>query len=85
MRSADRRLDRVVERSYLSLIPRRNFRRALFLLLALLGVVALKKSGRGFFGSVLDSVAPPRSPAAARPRAPSPETTVHLELQAPSR
>ena len=85
MRSVDRRLERAVERSYLSLIPRRNFRRALFLLLALLAVVALKKSGGGFFRNVLDSVAPPRSPAAARPRPSSPETTVHLDLQAPSR
>jgi hypothetical protein len=68
------------ERSYLALIPRRNFRRALFLLLALLGVVALKKSGGGFFGNVLNSVAPP-APAPVRP--PVPQTTVHIQLKAP--
>ena len=85
MRSADRRLDRAVERSYLSLIPRRNLLRALFLLLALLALVALKNSGGGFFRNLLDSVAPPRSPAAAPAHPPSPETTVHLELQAPPR
>jgi hypothetical protein len=68
------------ERSYLSLIPRRNFQRALFLLLALLAVVALKKSGGGFFGSVLNGVAPPAT-APARPSAPP--TTVHIQLQAP--
>ena len=91
MRSPGRHSDRAVERSYLSLIPRRNFRRALFLLLALLAVVALKKSGGGFFSNVLDSVAPSRAPSAARPRpsiaepAPAAETTVHLELRAPPR
>ena len=68
------------ERSYLALIPRRNFRRALFLLLALLAVVALKKSGGGFFGNVLNSVAP-TAPAPARPSVPP--TTVHIQLKAP--
>jgi hypothetical protein len=93
VRPADRRVGRPLERSYLSLIPRRNLLRALFLLLALLAVVALKKSGGGVFRNVLDSVAPPRTPAASAPpraltsapRAPAPETTVHLQLQAPSR
>jgi hypothetical protein len=83
VRSAGRR---PVERSYLSLIPRRNFRRALFLLLALLAVVALKKSGGGLFRNVLDSVAPPQSRAArSQPRPPAPETTVHLQPGTPSR
>jgi hypothetical protein len=85
VRSDGRRPDLPVERSYLSLIPRRNLLRALFLLLALVAVVALKKSGNGFFRQVLDSVAPPRSPAAAHPRAPAPETTVHLQPKAPPR
>ncbi|HET6148002.1 MAG TPA: hypothetical protein VFH68_10770 [Polyangia bacterium] len=85
VRSASRRPERPLERSYLSLVPRRNLLRALFLLLALLAVVALKKSGGGFFRNVLDSVAPPRTRAAAPPRPPTPETTVHLQLQAPPR
>jgi hypothetical protein len=68
------------ERSYLALIPRRNFRRALFLVLALLAVVALKKSGGGFFGNVLNSVAPPATAPARPPEAP---TTVHIQLKAP--
>jgi hypothetical protein len=67
------------ERSYLALIPRRNFRRALFLLLALMAVVALKKSGGGFFGNVLNGVAPP-APASARQSVPP--TTVHIQLKA---
>jgi hypothetical protein len=68
------------ERSYLALIPRRNFRRALFLLLALMAVVALKKSGGGFFGNVLNSVTPPAT-APVRPAVPP--TTVHIQLKAP--
>jgi hypothetical protein len=59
------------ERSFLSLVPWRNFRRAAFLILALLGVVALKRSGAGFFRGLLDGVAPPRP-------APAVETTVHM-------
>jgi hypothetical protein len=85
VRSTGRRLERAGDRSYLSLIPRRNLRRALFLLLALLAVIALKKSGGGAFQNLLDSVSPPRSGAAAQRRTPAPETTVHLQVQAPPR
>jgi len=49
-----------------------NFRRALFLILALLGVVAIKKSGGGLFRNLLDGVAPP-------PARSDPATTVHLQ------
>ena len=59
------------ERSFLSLIPWRNFMRAAFLILALLAVVALKRSGGGFFKRLLDGVAPPVA-------APTVETTVHM-------
>ena len=55
----------------------RNFRRVLFLILALLAVVALKKSGGRFFGRVLESVAPP-APRPRRARSTAPATTVHL-------
>jgi len=86
-----RSIERPTERSYLSLIPRRNFRRALFLLLALLAVVALKKSGVGFFDSLFKSVGPTTAPPTASPptttrraRAPVPETTVHLRGKAPA-
>jgi len=74
-----RRTERSGERSYSSLIPRRNFRRVLFLLLALTAVVALKKSGGGFFDSVINSFG--SSPRPAHP--PAPETTVHLQSKAP--
>jgi len=61
------------ERSYLSLVPWRNFRRVAFLILALMAVLAIKHSGGGFFRGLFDSVggAPPS-------RAPATETTVHL-------
>jgi hypothetical protein len=93
VRSTGARIDGPVERSYLSLIPRRNLRRALFLLLALMAVVALKKSGGGFFHNLLESVSPPppSSPPApphshGSPLAPrEPETTVHLAPGAPTR
>jgi hypothetical protein len=71
--------DRAAERSYLSLVPWRNFRRVFLLILALGAVLALKKSGGGFFRGVLDSVAPP-------PAAPTgPETTVHLRVRSPAK
>jgi hypothetical protein len=82
------------ERSFLSLVPWRNFRRVAFLILALLGIVALKRSSGGFFSRLLDGVAPP-APSSSRagpsaraapavraaetaPAAPAIETTVHL-------
>lgn len=62
-------------RTYLSLLPWRNFRRVLFLIVALMSVVALKKSAGGFFDRILESVTPPRAPA----RSAAPPTTVHLQ------
>jgi len=82
-RSQGRRPDRVAERSYLSLVPWRNFRRVFLLILALGGILALKKSGGVFFRNVLDSVAPP--PPQRSPAATVPETTVHLQARSPAR
>lgn len=66
------------ERTYLSLLPWRNFRRVVFLIFALMAVVALKKSAAGFFNRLLESVAP--APPAAAPAHPdAPPTTVHLQ------
>ena len=48
----------------------------LFLIIALMSVVALKKGAGGFFNRVLESVAPP---AAAPARSTTPATTVHLQ------
>jgi hypothetical protein len=42
------------ERTYWQLVPRRNLRRALFLVLALLGVVAIKRAGGFSFGGLFD-------------------------------
>ncbi|HEY2903082.1 MAG TPA: hypothetical protein VGL59_21045 [Polyangia bacterium] len=47
-------------RSWTSLLPRRNFRRALFLVLILLAVLAIKRSGG--LGTMFDAVAPPAPP-----------------------
>lgn len=76
--AGSRRVAHVHERSYLSLVPWRNFRRVLFLILALMGVVVLKRSAGGFFSRIIESVAPPAAPAHH-----APETTVHLQLGPP--
>jgi hypothetical protein len=52
------------ERSFWQLLPRRNFRRALFLVLVLLGVIVLKRSGGFSFSRMFDGVAPAPSGAA---------------------
>ena len=67
-------------RSYLASLPLRSFRRVVFLILALMAVVALKRSAGGFFSRVLESVAPPPAPAHT-----APETTVHLHPGPPSK
>jgi hypothetical protein len=46
------------ERSFWDLLPRRNFRRALFLVLVLLGVLVLKRTGGLSFSRMFDGVAP---------------------------
>jgi hypothetical protein len=51
--------------SLLTMMPRRNLRRALFLFVALLAVLAIKYSGGGSVGSVFDKVAP--APQAVTP------------------
>jgi hypothetical protein len=47
-----------------------------FLIVALMAVVALKRSAGGFFSHLLESVA---SPPASAPAHTAPETTVHLQ------
>ncbi len=49
------------ERSYWQLVPRKNFRLALLLLLLIVGVVALKRSGAMSFSHMFDQFAPPVS------------------------
>src|SRR4051812_12431933 len=68
--------------SFWALVPRRNLRRALFLILALGAVLAVKRSGGGFFNNVIQSVAPAparTSPAPAAPPVRDVQTTVHLQ------
>jgi hypothetical protein len=48
-----------LDKSYWELLPRRNFRRVLFLVAVLLAVIALKRAGCGAFRNLFDGVAPP--------------------------
>jgi hypothetical protein len=68
----------VRERSFWQLLPRRNFRHALFLLLALLGVLFLRHTGGLSFSKMFDTVAPAR-PASGG--APAPGQFQHLEVK----
>jgi hypothetical protein len=54
------------ERSYWDLLPRRNLRRALFLVIALLGVVAIKRAGGFSFGGLFDGGQSARQAPASR-------------------
>lgn len=51
------------DRSFWELLPRRNFRRVLFLIFALLGVLAIKRAGGLSLSRLFDGVAP--APASA--------------------
>ena len=64
------------ERSYWQLLPRRNLRRALFLVLALLGVVAIKHAGGFSFGGLFDAGKP-----AQKAPAPGDDGFRHLEVK----
>jgi len=46
------------ERSFWQLLPRRNFRRAIFLVLVLAGVIVLKRTGGLSFSRMFENVAP---------------------------
>jgi hypothetical protein len=78
----------VFTRPHRAPLPWRNLRRAVFLIVALMAVVALKRSAGGFFSRVLDSLASPTSvasPPAAAPAHTAPETTVHLQPGPPAK
>lgn len=66
------------ERNFWELLPRRNFRRALFLLAALVAIIAIKRLGGFSFARLFDSVAPARAPASA-PKADPPFQ--HLDVK----
>ena len=50
------------EKSFWALLPRRNFRRVLFLLAALVAIVAIKRMGGFSFAKLFDGVAPAPAP-----------------------
>ena len=62
------------EQSFWALLPRRNFRRALFLIAALVAIIAIKRMGGFSLGKLFDGVAP----APARQAEPKFQ---HLEVQ----
>jgi hypothetical protein len=62
------------ERSFWELLPRRNLRRALFLILALGGVLFIKHTGGLSFGRIFDGVAPAESAGGFQ----------HLEVRRPA-
>ena len=68
------------ERSYWQLVPRKNFRLAILLLLLIVGVIALKRSGALSFSHLFEEFAPPV------PAHKTQGTFQHLEVQpAPAR
>ena len=75
LRAAAATLARQGERTFWQMLPRRNLRRALFLLLVLLGVLAIRRGGGLSFNKVFDDLAPPPGPSG---------TFQHLEVQRPS-
>ena len=64
-------------KTFWELLPRRNFRRALFLLAALFAIVAIKRAGGFSLAKLFNDVAPP-APAPA-PQAQPPFR--HLEVK----
>jgi hypothetical protein len=62
------------EKSFWALLPRRNFRRVVFLIAALLAIIAIKRMGGSSLGKLFDGVAPaPQAEPAFR----------HLEVKKP--
>jgi hypothetical protein len=56
------------ERNFWQLLPRRNFRRALLLLAALVAVIVIQQMGGLSFSQLFDSVAPPSAPQPSEQR-----------------
>ena len=63
------------ERSYWQLLPRKNFRLAILLMLLVVGVIALKHTGALSFSRMLDQIAP------AVPAAKHDPAFQHLEVK----
>jgi hypothetical protein len=65
------------ERSYWQMVPRKNFRLAILLLLLIVGVIAVKRSGLVSFSRMLDQIAP-AMPASKQP------SFQHMEFKHPA-
>ena len=63
------------ERSYWQMVPRKNFRLAILLLLLIVGVIAVKRSGALSFTHMIDQIAP--AVPASKPR----PAFQHLEVK----
>ena len=55
------------QKSFWALVPRRNFRRALFLLAALIAILAIKRMGGFSLAKLFNDVAPAPAPQAQPP------------------
>jgi len=58
-----RRPEAPAEKTFWALLPRRNFRRALFLLAALIAIIAIKRMGGFSLAKLFNDVAPAPAPA----------------------
>ncbi len=66
------------ERTFWQRLPRRNFRHALFLIAALLAIVAIKRMGGGLsLAKLFNDIAGPPPPAQQKPQQPF----QHLEVK----
>jgi len=68
------------ERSFWQLVPRRNLRRALLLIIAIIAVIAIKRSG----GLSLDGIFQQVAPVAPAPTTEPGGTYRHLEVHPPT-
>jgi hypothetical protein len=65
------------DKSFWALLPRRNFRRAVFLLAALVAIIFIKRMGGFSLAKLFDGVAPPSAARDAEP------PFQHLEVKKP--
>jgi hypothetical protein len=65
------------EKTFWALLPRRNFRRALFLIAALIAIIVIKRMGGFSLAKLFNDVAPPPAPAQQKQQRPF----QHLEVK----
>lgn len=71
------------ERSFWQLLPRRNLRRALLLIIAIVAVIAIKRSGGLSLDRIFQQVAPPGPMQSSDPNAPN-GGFHHIEVRPPA-